>query len=574
MRLLYLSVALLSLSACGEDSAAPKGKTSDAATDAPSDALSDTANPDGGADTATDSPIDIDANPVDAPGDTPVDAPSDVPSDTEADAAACEPTAPGTGLVTLTAPNFSASISRSTPVFRTLTDNGKLHYPDGAVTFRPAGGSWEVYLASGRESYRLTGSSPTSVALDPASPVIAPTGSTSDPHHGYAGVTSVISCGGTLAAFFHGEYHAIPVTPWAECPAPYHASMARATSTGGSTFSVDTPAWFLTSSGTASYGAPKCAYGAGGGSIFDPGGDFLFLYYFDWDAPNGVYLARACKSECGQPGSWRKYHAGAFTGEASSSSFLSASGPSSAVVPTAGNTFDAFVVVSRNTYLDAYLMIAATESGYALRVSADGVAWGPRVPLLQHIDATDGSIPLYYPTLVDAQTWSRDTTGRHLKLIHAIVADDQGRSAPHRAFIADIELTRATDTATVTYDRLPLVRYLNQANPFDHWCTTSTSTGYPVEGQLGELVANSLPGTRPLYDCVVGGKDHMASQVSTCEGGQNLGIMGYLWVSAAPGRTPLFRCSMTSPEGGVDHLLSLDATCEGLTNEGLLGYVE
>jgi hypothetical protein len=207
-------------------------------------------------------------------------------------------------------------------------------------------------------------------------------------------------------------------------------------------------------------------------------------------------------------------------------------------------------------------------------VSADGIVWGPRVPLLQHIDAADGRIPLYYPTLVDAQTWSRDTTGRHLKLIHAIVADDQGRSAPHRAFLADIELTRTTDVPTATYDRLPLVRYLKQAGPFDHWCTTSTTTGYPVEGQLGKLVANSLPGTRPLYDCVVGGKDHMASQVSTCEGGQNLGIMGYLWVTAAAGRQPLYRCSMTSPEGGVDHLLSLDATCEGLTNEGLIGYVE
>jgi len=502
------------------------------------------------------------------------DAAPDTNDDAANDAATCTPSMTGTGLVSLTAPTFSAAISTSVPVFRTLTDHGKMHYPDGAVTLRNTGADWEVYLASGRESYRLTGGSPTAVTLNPTTPVLAPTGSTSDPHHGYAGVTSVTSCGGTLTAFFHAEYHAIPVTPWPDCPAPYHASMARATAAGGgSTLLADTPPWVLTSSGTASYGAPKCAYGAGGGSVFDPGGDFLYMYYYDWDAPNGIYLARTCRSDCGGSGMWRKYVNGEFTGEAFSASFLDPSGPSTPLISAGGAAFDAFPVVSRNNYLNAYLMITATESGYALRVSADGVTWGDRIDLLQHLDAADGRINVYYPTLVDAQTWSRDETGRNLKLIHAIVADDEGRPAPHRAFLADIELTKAGTTKSATFDRRTLVRYFNNANPFDHWCTTS-STGYPVEGNLGILAANSLPGTRPLYDCLIGGKDHLVSLRSDCEGGTTLGILGFAWTSAGPGRHAIHRCSMASPEGGVDHLVSVDASCEGLTPEGILGYVE
>lgn len=578
----FAAIAVLTLGAvaCSDTETARPAIGSDASSDASLDGAPDVApdaskdgtQADAPADGASEAPL-PDADPGDAGGsDVGVDA-----QDGQVDAApaSCDPGAAGLGLPTLNAPVFTAAVSASTPVFRTLSTHGKMHYPDGAVTIRDTGSGWEVYLSSGRESYRLTGTSPATATLDPVAPVIAPTGNDSEPHQGYAGVTTVTACGGALRAFFHAEYHQIPVTPWSECPAPYHASMARASASPGTTsFQPDAPAWFLTSSGVASYGAPKCAYGAGGGSVFDPGGDYLYLYYYDWDAPNGIYLARSCRDDCGAPGSWRKYQAGAFSTDASASSFLESSGPSSVVVPAGGSAFDAFPVVSRNTYLDAYLMIAATESGYSLRVSADGLVWGPRVEILHHLEAADGRINVYYPTLFDAQTWSRDVTGRHLKLVHAVVADDEGRPAPHRAFVADVELSRQGDQQTVGYDRKTLVRYFNPANPYDHWCTTSTSTGYPVEGNLGMLAANSLPGTRPLYDCVVGGKDHMVSSRSDCEGATTLGIMGFVWIEPGPGRHALYRCSMASPESGVDHLVSVDPGCEGLTHEGLIGYAE
>ncbi len=503
----------------------------------------------------------------------PEDAAEDVQQPEDTGPVGCSPGAPGTGLSPASAPAFSAAISQPSPVFRTLTDNGKQYYPDSAVTFRNTGGQWEVTIAVTKDTYRLTGPSPTSVSLNPGSPILSPTGNTATPHHGYAGITSVTTCDGVLTAFFHAEYHAIPVAPWPACPAPYHASMCRATAPGGGpSFSVDSPTWVLTSSGTASYGAPKCAYGAGGGSIFDPGGDYLYLYYYDWDAPNGIYLARTCRSDCGKAGTWRKYANGSFSGEAFSTSFLEPSGPSSAIIPSSGG-FDAFPTVSYNTYLDAYLMVSATESGFSLRASADGINWGPRFDLLRHIKAADVELPVYYPTVVDAASWSRDLTGRNLKLVHATVCDDTGKQASHRAFIADIELTKSGDIKTVSYDRRKMVRYFHNASPFDHWCTTAPVPGYASEGGLGKLAANSLPGTHPLYDCVQG-QDHLVSQFSSCEGGTTLGIMGFAWSSPGPGLHAVYRCWLKSPEGTVDHFVSLDPGCEGVNNEGAIGWLE
>ncbi len=488
----------------------------------------------------------------------------------------CSPEDPGTGLPVLAAPAFGAAISAPEPVFRTLSDHGLLHYPDGQVSLRQTVAGWEAFITAGTASHRLTGPSPLSLALDPTTPVLAPTGSPADPHEGYAGITSIVDCGNTLGAVFHGEYHSVPVQPTASCPVPYHASLSWASSVdGGASFQTAPAPWFLTASAPASYDPQKCAYGAGGGSVFDPGGDYLYLYYFDWDGDYGLHVARACRDDCGAPDAWRKWDAGAFGATAHAADFLLPSGPSTAIVPAVGGDFDAFSTVSHNSYLGAYLMASATEDGIALRASADGIGWGPRVELLTYLHAADGDIALYYPTLVDAGTYSRDQTGRQLKLIYAAVADDAWQPAPHRAFVADVELSLTGDGQTVTYDRRVLGRYYEPSSQ-DHWCTTDTATGYPWEADLGLLAANSLPGTVPLYDCTAAppGTDHFVSQRSDCEGGVSLGIMGYAWGSAVPGTHAIHRCWMWTAAQTHDHFLSIDPGCEGQTLDGLIGYVE
>ena len=71
-----------------------------------------------------------------------------------------------------------------------------------------------------------------------------------------------------------------------------------------------------------------------------------------------------------------------FASEAFASDFLAPSGDSSVVVPATATGFDAFNVVSYNTYLDSYLMVSATEEGIGLRNSPNGIDWSERVPIL------------------------------------------------------------------------------------------------------------------------------------------------------------------------------------------------
>ena len=217
---------------------------------------------------------------------------------------------------------------------------------------------------------------------------------------------------------------------------------------------------------------------------------------------------------------------------------------------------------------------SATHNAIALRVSADGVNWGPRVLVIKNTAAHDATMRVLYPTVLDAATWSRHTTGRNLKLIYGLEANASGAKAPHRAYIADVQLSKAGQAKTVGYDRVKLVRWYKPAGPVDHWCTTKPAPGYQSEGGLGKLATNAIPGTKPLYDCLHSGKNHMVSGASSCEGGVSLGVMGYGWNTPGPGRHALYRCWMSSPEGGVNHFISTSATCEGQKSEGIIAYAE
>ncbi|ACU37678.1 S8 family peptidase [Actinosynnema mirum] len=94
-------------------------------------------------------------------------------------------------------------------------------------------------------------------------------------------------------------------------------------------------------------------------------------------------------------------------------------------------------------------------------------------------------------------------------------------------------------------------------------------SGYGAEGSLGRLVTARLPGTRPLYQCKVGGWDHMTSLRADCEGLERVGLLGYAHAERVAGAHPVHRCLIR--ESG-DHMDSRDPNCEGQTVEGVLGY--
>ena len=489
----------------------------------------------------------------------------------ELDEIPCSPDVSGIGLPLVSNPPFSVTVQEGVPYLSDLENQNILFYPDGALSFLHSEGLWEVFLPVGNKTMTLSGDSPESLTLQNTTPILAPTGQITDPFEGYVGANTVLECNDERIAFFHAEYHQIGVPPMPNAPPPYHATMGRATAPLGTTsFTYDEPSWFLTSSQTANYTSTKLAYGAGGGSIFD-GGDFYFLYYYDWDGDQGVHVARACKDTCGEHLTWRKWMGSSFDSEAFSTDFLSPSGASSVIVPATATGFDAFNVVSYNTYLDSYLMISATEEGIGLRNSPNGIDWGERVPVLEHVSSVDATMRILYPSAFDSQTWSRNQTGRNLKIVYGLEMNSSGGLAPHRAWIADVELTTAEDQSINTAHLKELNRYVN-ADMTDHWTTTMpVSSEYTLEAPLGKIAANSIPDTMPVFDCDLNG-NHLASLYSSCENGISGGVMGYIWESGGNNRIPIYRC-FTSNSVGTDHFLSVDTQCEGQQVEGILGYV-
>ena len=503
----------------------------------------------------------------------PEDSPSIDSGDSEEDTVLtpCDPEAPGVGLPLVSSPEFTVAVQEGAPFLTDLVAQDILFFPDGALSFLYSDGLWEVFLPVGNQTMTLSGSSPEAMSLQNSTPVLEPSGMPSDPYEGYVGANTVLECNDKRVAFFHAEYHQIGVPPLPDAPPPYHATMGRATAPIDSTeFTYDTPSWFLSASDVANYNPNKLAYGAGGGSIFD-GGDFYFLYYYDWDGDQGLHVARACSDTCGEGSTWRKWTGAGFDSPAFSEDFLMPSGPSSVIVPATATGFDAFNVVSYNTYLDSYLMVSATEEGISLRNSSNGIDWGERVQVLEHISSADASMRILYPSVFDAETWSRDQTGRNLRLIYGLEMTASGELGSHRAWSAEIELTKASDQSIVTTHHKVLKRYIS-ADMTDHWTTTATApSGYTLEVQQGKVSANSIPDTMPIFDCVLNG-NHLSSLYSSCEGGSSNGIMGYIWETGGNNRIPLYRCILAN-SAGVDHFLSVDSQCEGQQVEGLFGYV-
>lgn len=115
-----------------------------------------------------------------------------------------------------------------------------------------------------------------------------------------------------------------------------------------------------------------------------------------------------------------------------------------------------------------------------------------------------------------------------------------------------------------------LTRFFN-GRKNDHNITTSryADNRYSFESVLGKIYTEQRPGTKALYECLVGGKDHMLSTNYYCEGQQMLGTAGYILTNKKNGTKPIFRCLTHNG----DHFASSDKRCEGQIAEGILGYV-
>jgi serine/threonine protein kinase len=155
-------------------------------------------------------------------------------------------------------------------------------------------------------------------------------------------------------------------------------------------------------------------------------------------------------------------------------------------------------------------------------------------------------------------------------------------SAPGKTSAAPVQPQPSTDpkptsttVAPPTWTRTTITRY---SHPTEGWHMTATArypapSGWRREAAMGDLSADSAPGTLKLYSCQQGGsQDRLTStdQSGNCEGHERIGLLGYIFKDQPGGAQSiaLYRCLAD----GV-HFDSLDPKCEGKTTEARLGYL-
>ena len=107
----------------------------------------------------------------------------------------------------------------------------------------------------------------------------------------------------------------------------------------------------------------------------------------------------------------------------------------------------------------------------------------------------------------------------------------------------------------------------------DHWDTiASISQNYTFEQRIGYLFTNQHPNTIAVYDCYIDSSDdHMlVADDQSCDGAQNLGLMGWLSTKAFGNSTPIYQCF---DEQATNHFISSDPTCNNKQMKEQIGYI-
>jgi hypothetical protein len=101
-----------------------------------------------------------------------------------------------------------------------------------------------------------------------------------------------------------------------------------------------------------------------------------------------------------------------------------------------------------------------------------------------------------------------------------------------------------------------------------HWASTRRAPDGFTEESSVRLWRDAHPDTTMLHECKVGDHNLLSKDVG-CEGLFDLGPVGYIENSPAPGTVPLYRCHVAA---SGDHFVSTSGACEGQNVEQMLGY--
>ncbi len=120
------------------------------------------------------------------------------------------------------------------------------------------------------------------------------------------------------------------------------------------------------------------------------------------------------------------------------------------------------------------------------------------------------------------------------------------------------------------FDDLPYVRLTRSAGQGTHWTSTRAPPANFTSEHSVLLLHDQAPGKVMLFECRIAANRNFVTRDRTCSGGTPYGPVGYAYTSAVPGTVPLYRCLVAATN---DHFVSTDPSCEGTSIGEFLGYV-
>ncbi|GAA1953851.1 hypothetical protein [Amycolatopsis minnesotensis] len=254
---------------------------------------------------------------------------------------------------------------------------------------------------------------------------------------------------------------------------------------------------------------------------------------------------------------WSKFHDGAWNSPG-------LGGPSSDLRPNQTLSWHPSTVRTASGGLAMAFGTNPSEMRFTTTATDGTSGWAPEVPLLRDPDHFDA-----YPNLVGTGD-DPSVLSNQFYLYYLQWANPKPDWANARIMRRTVTCTAGLPSGTTAF-----VRYTDGSR---HEVTTgpvSDARMHPEQGGTWYLKAGETAGTKPLYECRLGARDHFVSLDAGCEGSGNVikHTAGWIYTSppAAP-NTPLYRCHA----GGIDdHYVSIMTDCEkapGAKNEGLLGY--
>lgn len=171
-------------------------------------------------------------------------------------------------------------------------------------------------------------------------------------------------------------------------------------------------------------------WGIGHPMLFDPQGDYYYMYYLDWTfGTDAIHMSRCLKSEIGNPNAWQKWTRDGFA----KSGEMGRSDP--VIDPSEFGkdaSYTALPSISYNRKLGKYLAIVqAGDFSFGSMVSGDGIKWqNPQILLNNNAPKYKRWLD-YYPSLLSFDEASDQITNDQGALIYA---STDSPNKPHAMF--------------------------------------------------------------------------------------------------------------------------------------------